>query len=256
MLNFDKIGRPVCIIKGGSMDGKMIHLNADPDNTLNVKYIDEFRLPDGDTGKLETAVDTTSERNIVYITGPSGSGKTYFSAQYIKKYQKKFPSRLIILFSAIEHDESLDQLGVKRIKLNKSLVEDPIKPKDLQDTLCIFDDVDSIQNKPIRSAVMSLLNSVLQEGRHFQTSALLTYHAPTDRMNTRLMLCESHIVVSFLNSGSAHSLKYLFNTYLGIDDVMLKKLKKEKTRACVVFKNYPACVMTDKMIRLLNKDDE
>jgi uridine kinase len=69
--------------------------------------------------------DTTSERQIVYITGRSGSGKSTFTRKYIEEFKKRNKKiQDVYLFSSLKEDESLDSIKPKRIKL-ETLVDDP-----------------------------------------------------------------------------------------------------------------------------------
>jgi Mor family transcriptional regulator len=49
------------------------------------------------------------------------------------------------------------------------LIDDPITLEELSDSVSIFDDIDVIPNKKVREAVYSLLNQILETGRHTRT---------------------------------------------------------------------------------------
>ena len=56
------------------------------------------------------------------------------------------------MFSSLPEDDSLDAIKPKRIKLDKSIYEDPIEVEDCKDKVVIFDDIDVISDKKIRDA--------------------------------------------------------------------------------------------------------
>jgi hypothetical protein len=153
MLNLNKVGRPLARIDGGKYSGRVVSVSdqfsnpngkdADSDDLIN-----EFRqLKIANDSKFQHVPDTTKEREILYITGPSGSGKSTYTRKYLEQYKKKFKSRPIYLFSSLPSDESLDKVGPKRIKLDETLHTDPIKVKELSESICIFDDIDVISEK-------------------------------------------------------------------------------------------------------------
>jgi predicted AAA+ superfamily ATPase len=95
--------------------------------------------------KLQQVPDTTRKpsekyREILYITGASGSGKSYYTKSYIKEFQKskRYKDFPVYLFSALSEDESLDEVKPKRIKLDESIIDDPIDIDELENSLCIF----------------------------------------------------------------------------------------------------------------------
>jgi hypothetical protein len=77
---------------------------------------------------------------------------------------------------------------------------DPIPIKSLANLVIIFDDVDVISDKRIRDGVYNLLNQVLEIGRHFNITCLMTNHLPSNRNDTRRILNECHIFVYFPRS--------------------------------------------------------
>ena len=150
--------------------------------------------------KLQLIPNPKTEREILYITGPSGSGKSTFSRKYLEQYKKTFE---VYLFSSLPDHESLDELELKRVRLDASIYEDPIPIKDFTIAAVIFDDIDVIADKRIREGVYSLLNQILEIGRHFKISCLVTNHLPSNRSDTRRILNEAHMFVYFPRSSSS-----------------------------------------------------
>ena len=60
----------------------------------------------------------------------------------------------------------------------------------LQDSLVIMDDIDVINPKKVKDAVFHILNEILQIGRHFNITCIVTNHLPTDFQRTRIILNE------------------------------------------------------------------
>ena len=106
------------------------------------------------------------------------------------------------MFSSLKEDESLESVKPQRFKIDDSLHEDPIKIEDLKDSIVIFDDIDVISNKKIKEAVYNILNQVLEIGRHYKISCIVTNHLPTNGNWTRRILKESSCFVYFPASSS------------------------------------------------------
>ena len=113
-----------------------------------------------------------------------------------------------------------------------------------------------ISDKKQREAVYSLLNQMLETGRHFKITVIITNHLSTAGKDTRRVLNEAHSVTFFPFSGSLKGLKYLLTEYLGIDKKEFADIKRKKSRWCTVFKNYPQVVMTESDIWLPSMTDE
>ena len=67
--------------------------------------------------------------------------------------------------------------------------------EEFANSVMIFDDIDVISDKKIRGEVYKILNKVLEIGRHYKITALVTNHLPTNGKDTRRILTESHQVV-------------------------------------------------------------
>jgi hypothetical protein len=253
--NFEKIGRVFATVDGGKFDGKLVAISI-PDGEQATKSYTEIPLKDGKFQQtININASKTSKREILYITGPSGSGKSTYTLNYVKQYKKKFSKNEVWLFSALAEDETIDKIKPKRIIIDDRLISEPLVIEDFKDSICIFDDVDVIKNKDQRSAVYDILNSILETGRHFNISCIITNHLPTAGKDTRRVINECHSVTYFPQSGSAGQMKRLLQDYLGLDTTTLKRIRKLNTRWATVFKNYPMCIMTEKLVFSLNPDD-
>lgn len=255
-LNLNKVGRFLAKIEGGRYDRKIVSVSSE---ISNEDKEDEHTKPFGSLtidGKYSQVPDPDSERQILYITGASGSGKSTYTKNYVKNYKKMYPKRPVYLFSILKEDESLDEVQPHRIIIDDSLIEQPLIAEDFKDSIVIFDDTDCISNKKHREAVNNILSEILETGRHFNTSCILTFHLATGGRDTRRILNEAHSVVYFPHSGSNVGLKRLLQDYLGIDKKTIKKIKDSRSRWAVIFRNYPNVIMTEREMWLSSNDDE
>ena len=251
-LNFNKVGKPVAMIKGGKYDKKLIYINPD----LNDHDATDFKhLKIANESKFQQIPDTTTERQILYITGPSGSGKSTYTRMFLEEYKRKYKDREIYLFSSLKEDESLDKIKLKRFKMDDSLWKDPMNAEELKESVCIFDDIDVLSDKKIKEAVYKIMDSVLEIGRHFKITAIITNHLPTNGLFTRRILNEAHCYVFFPHSAGG-KIRYLLQEYLDIDKKMIKYFKNANSRWCCIFKNFPMGYMLEHEIGMLHANDD
>ncbi len=152
-------------------------------------------------------------------------------------------------------DESLDKIKPKRIKLDESIHTDPIKVNDLANSVCIFDDIDVSADKKVRDGVYSILNQCLEIGRHWKITIVVTNHLPTNGKDTRRILNEAHTITYFPRSAGGR-IRCLLENYVGLGKKHMQYLKKQNTRWCTIFKNYPGVYMAEHEVGLLMLDED
>ena len=161
----------------------------------------------------------------------------------------------MFLCNALKEDESLDEVKPKRFKIDESLVTNPLDIEDLKDSLVIMDDIDVINPKKVKEAVYHILNEILQIGRHFNITCMVTNHLPSDFQGTGIIINESHIVCYFPTSAGG-KVKYMLEQYLDLDPQQIKYFKKLNTRWCCIFRHFPQLYLTEREIGLLNVDTD
>jgi hypothetical protein len=164
---------------------------------------------------------------------------------------------MVYVFSALDNDEVFDVIirnnksRVHRVQINAELLNNPISISEEieKGSLLIFDDIDVLPNK-LRKYIYELINSVLQIGRHFDLSIVVTSHLinGTDRNANRVIMSESHYVVLFLFGLSRKHVDYFGSTYVGLDKTDIKNMYKLAERSIVLSKNYPMFYMTPRRI--------
>lgn len=256
MLNFEGVGSPICEIKlnDSKKKGTLISL-ASPEEFNDVRSgFEEYSLQNsrGQNYHMEVAVNTNTERQIIYIAGASGSGKSFWARRYIEAYQKAYPKRDVFVFSALTEDSSIDKIkDLQRINLTESILHDDLPSSEFADSLVLMDDIDSIQNSKIRKKVMDIQSDILQTGRHFNVSLILTNHLTTDGKATRLILAESHVITFFPSALPHRQLKYLLENYIGLDKEQITKVKNLPGRSVSYIKGFPRCLVSEKEVMIL-----
>jgi DNA segregation ATPase FtsK/SpoIIIE-like protein len=80
--------------------------------------------------------------------------------------------------------------------MHSEFMFDEFTAEDFKDSLVIADDLDVFPTK-IKKKVLSIINSILQIGRHFNVSLCFTTQNPTNGAETKVLLAEAHIINVF-----------------------------------------------------------
>ncbi len=304
----NKYSSPVCKIKGGQNNDKIIYHNKKglfEDNKDEVKFYDFNKLLKNDLlkglkkkeklekirkikemimtnktplrddelyNKIKKIVDEdvktelkirdgymnllpSNTRDIIYVCGPSGVGKSTFCSEFVKQYMKDKPDNDLFLFSRKDEDPVFDKIRqIKRIYIDEELCEDPIDPTELAESLCIFDDTDTIRDKKLRNEVHNLKEDLMETGRDKNINMLVTSHLINNYKKTRSVLNELTKIVLFPDSTSPYSVKYCLGKYFGMDKKDIRRLFKLNSRWIIINK-YPRYVIYEHGVYFLNNDN-
>lgn len=245
--------------------------NDDNEDIEEEDYEDEYEEYRKTNKKLQTTFDNfyiddgkviplpnIKTRECLYIAGPQGSGKSYYTAMYIREFKKMFKKKKIILFSMVENDKAYENIkGIKQIKIDESLIDDPINIKEeLTNSLCIFDDIDAIQNKKLQQAVFNLMDDIASTGRDQESLGndiylISTSHQITDYQNTRGILNNATSITIFPKSGSAYGIQRALKLYCGMSTKQIENVMKLPSRWVTLYKRYPQYVVYEKGIYIV-----
>jgi hypothetical protein len=253
-LNIDKEGFPLAYVKGGKNDKIKIYISDKPITDKDNKLKKEFKsigITDGIFQQIPNTVK--KEREIGVCIGKSGSGKSHYTKNYCVEYKKQHKNNPIYMFSHLTEDKTLDSLDLKRVILDEDLVSDPYDVSEFENSLVLFDDVDVISDKKIKEAVYNIMNQILETGRHYNVSCIMTNHLAT-APNLKRILNECNWYCYF-PQGSTRSVHYVLEAYLNVDKLMIKKIRATHSRWAVITNNYPQACITEKAIFLLGDDE-
>jgi len=254
-LNFENHGAILATVKDNpSLDKKFISVSTSKTSESGDLTFPAIQLS---AGQFQPVPNFNSERSVNYIVGASGSGKSYYIKQWIKEYKKKYKKNGIYLFSALSEDETLDEVKPQRVCLDDAFVKDKIDLEMFSNSLVIFDDTDSIANKPLKIKVYDYLKQFLNLGRHFNISLYVVNHTPTGtRAESKSILNECH-TITFFPANWNRQLVYLLQNYAGLDTKALQKVKNMESRWITIYRHYPQVLMNESeimMMKLLNSD--
>ncbi len=248
--NFASIGRPVARVTGGALDKKKVYLTEETEDDEYVKSFTKIELPQA--SRFSHIPDPEKNRDVTYIVGPSGSGKTTYTTAYIKEILKIHKDYKVILFSTLD-DDYKDIKNLQRVKIDMSLVDDPIKADELKDSIVVFDDVDCIADKMLRASIIGTMQQVLEIGRHFNIYVIMTNHLATNGADTKRILNECNTITFFPQAGTGRGLTYLLENYCGLNTKDIRKIKKFKSRWCTFYKTFPQMLLFERNIMTLDE---
>ena len=165
-----------------------------------------------------------------------------------------FPKNEVFIFSSLAEDATLDKLKyLKRIKIKETpFLNSDLDTSDFSNSLCLFDDVDVISNKQIKLKVFTLLNAMLETGRHFNISVIFTSHNATMGLDTKKILNECHSVTLFPRNLGGKTSKYLLEGYLGLDPTQIRRIKSAPSRWVTILKTYPQICLSESEAWVIN----
>jgi hypothetical protein len=241
---------PLARIEGGPDDKKLIYLIQDED-----KGDAEIKLT---KGKL-VVLPRLDKVEKIYVSGVSGSGKSTWCSSWIKEFLKKDHKHdPVYIFSAVSDDKAFYKFedNIERIELDSDLLTDPIQPEDLEESIVILDDTDSILNRQINKTVADLRDALLELGRHNNTRMLCTSHILSNYKATRKLLNEATTVVVFPKSGQTFLIRTFLEKYCGLSKQEIKKFMGLKSRYVSISRQYNPYIMYEKGIYMLRDEND
>lgn len=252
-------------MKLGRIEIKMLKqaLGVDDEKRENINLSEKLKraleiLKEIATDKLKKEVDFSNDNDIVKVIpligareipyersicaiGPSESGKTTLLKEICKHDRRKRP---VIVFSKIDDDASLKDLKKLRTTSDKKsrMIKIPLHTedqlldlpsnKDLEETICIFDDIDSFSPE-IGDFLRVYRDSILESGRHDNITCMSTSHILFNNMKTKTMLNECEIICLFPGANKRASFMFLKERFgLGKQDanfIINKAMKSGRT---------------------------
>jgi len=213
---------------------------------------------DGDFNKMEFKknIQPLPRKNIVeklYISAPSGAGKSTYLGKYLKFYKKMFKKNSVYCFSSVEKDNAIDKYIDERINIDDSLIEDPLKIEDFENSLTIYDDTDTIRDKKLKDVVNSIKAEMIQIGRHYKARCATTSHIISNYKETRQILNECTSITFFPKSGGNYHIKQYLKVYAGLDKKQIEKIININSRWITLYRTYPQYIIWEKGVSTLTE---
>lgn len=193
--------------------------------------------------------DFNKERELILIFGPSGSGKSFLTRKFIKEFKKGRPNYDIFLFSRLSDDPSLEGLDFTHVPLDEDVLNS-LDVESLENSVVIFDDTETPNDKKISKLIDNLKDLIAQEGRHYNITMIITTHMACNYNRTRLILNECQKYVIFPKGNGKKQMENMFCTYGGISKRQFDHIKNLDTRWCMLNTSYPNYIAYEKGLYL------
>ena len=188
----------------------------------------------------------------LYISGVSGSGKSTYTGKYIKQFKNMFKEDPLYIFSSVAQDEALDKHDPIRIPLDNELIDDPLQIDDFNNSLTVFDDTDTIRNKPLKKIVNDIKAEMIEIGRHHNARMIVTSHILSNYKDTRQILNECTSITFFPRASGPYHIKRFLKVYAGLSNEKIEKILELPSRWVTLYKCYPSYLVWEKGICLVS----
>lgn len=186
----------------------------------------------------------------VIVCGISGSGKSTWCSRYIYNWKKQHGgngknARPFYIVSNLDEDEVLDKFDPERLDLEE-LAYEGMDIEDVEESIVLLDDIDTIENPSVRKSIRSFCNNMLEISRHYKTYLLITSHQIQNYQQTKCQLNECTNMVLFPKSNVRAVNNYL-KTYEYFTQEQISRVLNINSRWVMLCKhNTPSYILTEK----------
>ena len=238
-------GKPFAKITTGAHKDSLVYVTSEDSEETSVKG-PKYKRIDLKQNKLEPVLNPDA-RTVDYVAGPAGAGKSTYASLLAKSFKKLHPKKDVFFFSRTDwkEDPAYKKIKPVQVRLDQSLVNDPIMIEDIEKGSCIiFDDVNTIHDKNIKAEVLHIVKDILEVGRKMNLSIIITSHliSPPERDYARTVLNELQTLTFFPRGSSAHSIRYVLDTYFGLAKKDIEEILHLPSRWVSIHRNYPNVV--------------
>jgi len=177
----------------------------------------------------------------IYVSAPSGAGKSTFTANWIKYGKKYIKPKLdeIYIFSIIDKDPPLDKLNPIRVDLDEGLYDNMFDPDEIENSIVVFDDIDTMMNKNMRRVVINFKDYLLEQGRHYNIRMIMTSHLMSNYKETRCTLNEATAICFFPHAGSTYHIKNFLKIHGGFQPNQIEWILNIQSRWICLYTVMP-----------------
>ena len=214
---------------------------------------------DDEKNKFEVVpIVKPTELNTVsfFVSASSGSGKSYFVAGLVNTIRTldRFKEAEVFLITGQQKaDPAYEDQIEHYLKINMDSDEFfTLKYQDFENSIVIFDDVNSLGNRYLESFVFNLQKSLAENGRKNNIALININHSSRDFQRTKYIIHESMYYTLFPSHNWNDTKKFL-KSYLDYDENQMKDIKRlsRHTRAMTFHKQVPQYIVADHMIKLV-----
>lgn len=224
-----------------SMDLKRIYKDA----------VDNLGLRSGKTASLgpedfiylcPAVVDGEKQTDGIFLSGQKGAGKTTVVAEYGTEYKMRYPDNKVFLISEKAADTAFDTLLPERLHLDDVASFDiDNNYEKLRNSLVIFDDIEAISDKRVKTAVYALKNKLYRVGRAAGITVVSAVHKLHGGYDTKADFTDSSHLVVFPMWDSGDARRYLKEQH--VDPKVVDEIFKLSSRWICHYKRNPNMII-------------
>ena len=187
----------------------------------------------------------------VAVWGPSGVGKSFTIGKFLEAFRKKFKDRPIYIFSPIKDDKAFMKAKPIYIKIDESILMDPLETVEFQGGLTVFDDIESL-SKQYYSVISEFRDKCLEVGRHNGIDIISVHHIIQGGNSTKKITNESDMSIVFPRSNFSSIEKLCKNVY-GFDKTDISYIREisKKSRWVCIKRSYPSCIISEHEVKIV-----
>lgn len=194
--------------------------------------------------------------NRAFLAGGTLSGKTWLADKMAMDYHLQFPKNKIILFSWVEDDDNYKHFKkmncFHKIRIDDSILDNPIQLNELHDSCCIFDDIEHFADKDIRAELERLRDSCINAGRHSNIAVIVARQNLLEASKTKTALNSSFQIISFPHSGSRFQLGQFLRRHMHLENKKVQRILNLPSRWVLINRQSPPFVLHEKGCFLLD----
>lgn len=242
---------------------KALETGYEPENEELTKLFYEFKdmikkknckLVLREKGKFEY-IPSKKVIERVLVCGISGSGKSTWCSRYVYNWKKQHggngkKARPFYIVSNLDEDEVLDKYDPIRLDL-EDIAYNGVEIEDIEDSIILLDDIDTIENPAVRRSVRGFCNNLLEISRHYKTYLLITSHQIQNYQQTKVQLNEATNVVLFPKNNARAVNNYL-RCYEYFTPEQIQRALNINSRWIMLCKhNTPSYILTEKQAYII-----
>jgi hypothetical protein len=191
--------------------------------------------------------------NRVFCAGSSLCGKSYLAGKLAQDYQKNNKGNPVVLFSWVDKDPAYGGVSnLKKIRIDDSILENPIQLEELQDSLCIFDDIHHFTDKHIREELERIRDSCFNAGRHKGIATICASQNLLEGNRTKTPLNSGFQIIGYPRSAGRYQFQQFLKRYMFMGDNMIRKIMSTPSRWVLLNRANPMYVLGEKCAYFLD----
>jgi hypothetical protein len=248
--------------KHGKLVGKYVYLHRKPEKGHKIPqnyFFTELELPYG--LQFEWVPDNRdAQSDVICLASPRGSGKSTLASKYAQTMKKLFDLKdddVIVVKKSRLDDPAYDKLNPTYLYIDDEFIDQKLTCDDISPDgsikVIILDDLDIINSKTLKKAVVDFTNDLLQNGRKYNIYVILAMHTLCNGRETKPTINESTYIVFFPDNCTS-DMRYALQKYADMSTNCIRQLKKIESRAVMFHQVSPRFLLSDNTIEMYDLD--